>query len=218
MWRPSLPLQSLPMGPVLWLAAVGLLQVHVVDHPPCRDFVISANCGGGTFHLQVGAGDGLAIWVVVIGFDFPTLWATAKKPQTLALQFLLQLCSLELVGSVGLGCPGEYFYPVWRWIITENFCIHKCHQRFHSFRKIPHTLCQLAWLTWHWWSGLLCPMMQCLGICQGLLWLYYTVVMAAKMHVIEGQECISVNAVGGGCHWIVVFNVWGVALAFSIIK
>ena len=69
---------------------------------PHRDCMISANPGGGAFHLWVGAGDVLAIWVVVMGFDLPTLWAAVKEPQAWALLFSLWLCSWDMVGSVGL--------------------------------------------------------------------------------------------------------------------
>ena len=82
---------------------------------PCRDFVISVNPDGGIFHsllsssfcdvtFWVGAGDGLTIWVVAMGSDLHTLWATMKQPLAQALWFLLWLLSLQPPWS---GCSGS---------------------------------------------------------------------------------------------------------------
>ena len=107
------------------------------------------------------------------------------------------------------------FYPVWRHIIAKNFCICKHSQRFHSFPTFSPTLHQLVWLTWCWWLGLLCPVLQTLGIHQGFLWLFYTVALTTELHIVEGQECICVNAMRGGWHWIVILHLWGTALTFG---
>ena len=56
---------------------------------------------GGTFHSWGGVEEGLAVWVVVTGFDLPTLWATMKGPHVQALLFLLQLHSQGIAGSTG---------------------------------------------------------------------------------------------------------------------
>ena len=68
---------------------------------PHRNCTISMNPGGGTFHLQGGTGYVLAIWVVVMGFDLPTLQAAMKEPQAQALLFWLQLCSWDVVDFAG---------------------------------------------------------------------------------------------------------------------
>ena len=79
---------------------------------PCRGLVISTNPGGGVFHqllvssccnsaFWVGAGDGLAAWVVVVGFDCLTLQATTNNPLAQALWFLQQLHSQRIAGSTG---------------------------------------------------------------------------------------------------------------------
>ena len=69
---------------------------------PCRDLAVTANPGGGTFHLQGGTRDVLAIQVVVMGLDLPTLQAAMKEPWMWALLFWLWLCSLDVVGCAGL--------------------------------------------------------------------------------------------------------------------
>ena len=131
---------------------------------------------GGQWTLCRGSGSGL--WP-------PYAVGHAKSsPQLSAL--LLTVTLLPGVGRFcGLLClGGHYFHPVWGCNVAKNFCICKCNQQFHGFPKFSHTLCQLVWFSWHWWSGLLSPMYQVFGISQGFLWLFHVVVLAIKLHVI----------------------------------
>ena len=174
MWRPSWSSWSLPRGPVLWFVPVGLLQLHVVDLFPCRDCVISANPRGVTFHSWSGAGGVLAIQVVVIGFDLPTLQATTKELQGQGPP-VLSVASVSACGRFcSLRCPGGcYLYPVQRHIVTKISTSVNLVNSSHGLPKLPYTLCLLVWLVWYWWLGLLYPMLPHLGIHQGFLWLFH---------------------------------------------
>ena len=106
---------------------------------------------------------------------------------------LVGCCLCRLCGS------GQcYPYPIWGCYITKNLFIQQCHQRLHSLSKLPYAFWQLAWLTWCWQSGLLHPVLQIFHVCQSLLWLLDSVILASKAHVVEWEVCIPVEAMGVG--------------------
>ena len=120
MWRPSWPSWSPPMGPVLQLAPVGPLQLHVVDHSPqglhnlhesrrrCLPF--AGWWWGWTCHL-----DGIyGLWPShTAGYHKRT---SGMGPSVPAAASLLGGGRFHRLGYPG-GC---YFYPVQRHIITET--------------------------------------------------------------------------------------------------
>ena len=103
--------------PVIWIgpclsATYGGTPVTTWDGLSlCKVLAMSANPGGICCQMIVLSGCVSAPWVraatelfagmVAVGFDHPMPLVIMDAPLTQALQFQLQLCSQELVGSVG---------------------------------------------------------------------------------------------------------------------
>ena len=71
--------------------------------------------------------------------------------------------------------------------------------------ELQHTLHQLVRLTWCWWLGFLCPILEGLGIGQGLLGLFQIVVLSPQTSHQERMEISPVPRSEGpvvpNSHW-----------------
>ena len=123
-------------------------------------------------------------------------------------------CSLapkELQDLQALTSLRMWFWPSWRvghhpepqcwWTWLEVPCL----------SELQHTFCQLARLTWGWWLDFFHPILEDLGIGQGLLGLLQSVVLSTKLHIRKGQKLVPVQRVRSQQHWIVVGHLLGVA-------
>ena len=114
----------------------------------------------------------------------PLLLANKKEPQGQALLFQLQLLSHVASGSSGSraldgvthtqhGCSTS---------LNTSASVKVVKGVILSLNSIMNTA-SWQWLARHWRVGQFCPMLQCSGISQVLLWLAYSVVHTAKLHV-----------------------------------
>ena len=108
--------------------------------------------------------------------------------------------------------------PVGRLGIFQYPHISKCGQGLHSTLYLQHTFCQSVRFILGWWLGFFHPMLEDLCVCQGLLWLHQLKVIAAKFHILEGQELITVQ---GMWHWwcgVIIIHFCCVTSCFGNLK
>ena len=99
-----------------------------------------------------------------------------------------------------------YLYPIRGCSSHENFLICERNHQLHCPPELQHTLCQMVRLTRDWQLGFLCPVLEGLHIGEGLLWLYQSVVSAAKLQVWRWHELVFLQGpVGWWCRMVIVY-------------
>ena len=78
--------------------------------------------------------------------------------------------------------------------------------------------CHLVRLTWGWRLGFFCPILEGIGVSQGLLRLPQLIVQTAKSHVLEQQEQIPVQGLGCWQCRVIILYLGGMVSCFCYLK
>ena len=85
------------------------------------------------------------------------------------------------------------------------------HIRFNHLPQFLDTPCQKVWSAQHWQISLLHPILEGPCICQGILRLSFSKILAGEHQVLRWQEFLLADAFGGWWCWIVIVDILGFA-------